>query len=319
MNEKQIARNEAAFYQHPDWGIIQLTGDDRAQFIHNQTTNEIKSLKAGQGCRTVFVNSTGRTLDLATVYVTEETFLLTVSSKRTEFLMQWLDRYLFPMDRVTLKNVSQDYTIFTLLGEKILEVLRSLNINVNLEPSFASHETIEIDNIPVRLGIGTDIGLTGYTLIVPSENAAAIADIMTKAGAINLSETVWNELTLEQGRPLADYELTEDYNPLEAGLWEAISFDKGCYIGQETIARLNTYQGVKQRLWGLRLSQPVNRETPITLDEKKIGTLTRCLETEEGVKGLGYIRTKAGGEGLKVRVGEAEAEVIAVPFLSHPQ
>ena len=119
-----------------------------------------------------------------------------------------------------------------------------------------------------------------------------------------------------QGVPQPGTELTEDYNPLEAGLWHAISFDKGCYIGQETIARLNTYQGVKQQLWGVQLSTPVEPGTPILVGEDKVGTLTSILDTAEGPLGLGYIRTKAGGAGLQVTVGEAEGTVVDVPFLS---
>jgi hypothetical protein len=317
--QKQIARQGVGIYQHSQSGIIELKGEDRLQFLHNQTTNEIKSLKPGQGCQAVFVNSTGRTLDLATVYVTEETVFILVSAQRTQFLMEWLDRYLFPMDRVTLNNVSDRYTVYTLMGEKSAELLQQLGIETPLEDSFGSHKVVTINDIPVRLAIGTDIALPGYTLIVASEQASALQNNLTEAGSVLISEAVWEELTVEQGRPLPDYELTEDYNPLEAGLWKAISFDKGCYIGQETIARLNTYQGIKQRLWGLRLSQAVALETPITLEGKKVGKLTRLLETEEGVKGLGYIRTKAGGEGLKVAIGDAEAEVVAVPFLTHPQ
>jgi len=315
--QKQIACQQVGIYKHTHSGIIALTGEDRLQFLHNQTTNEIKSLKPGQGCQAVFVNATGRTLDLATVYVTEETVLLLLSAKRTQFLMEWLDRYLFPMDRVTLNNVSESYTLYTLMGEKSPALMEKLGIETTLEQSFATHQMTTIHEMPVRLAVGTEIALPGYTLIVASENASALQDTLTNTGAVPISETAWDELSLEQGRPLPDYELTEDYNPLEAGLWEAISFDKGCYIGQETIARLNTYQGVKQRLWGLRLSQRVDPDTPITLDGKKVGKLTRVLETEEGVKGLGYIRTKAGGEGLKVAIGDAEAEVIAVPFLTH--
>ena len=317
--QKQIARQGVGIYQHSQSGIIELKGEDRLQFLHNQTTNEIKSLKPGQGCQAVFVNSTGRTLDLATVYVTEETVLLLVSAQRTQFLMEWLDRYLFPMDRVTLNNVSDTYTVCTLMGEKSAGVLQQLGIETPLEDSFGSHKIVTIQETSVRLAVGTDIALPGYTLMVASESASALQATLTEAGAVPISEAVWEELSLEQGRPLSDYELTEDYNPLEAGLWEAISFDNGCYIGQETIARLNTYQGVKQRLWGLRLSQAVKPDTPITLDGKKVGKLTRLLETEEGIKGLGYIRSKAGGEGLTVQIGEAEAEVVAVPFLTHPQ
>jgi folate-binding protein YgfZ len=111
-------------------------------------------------------------------------------------------------------------------------------------------------------------------------------------------------------------ELTEDYNPLEAGLWESISFNKGCYIGQETITRLNTYQGVKQQLWGIRLQGSATPGTPITVGDDKVGILTSLVDTAAGPLGLGYIRTKAGGIGLAVTVGEASGTVVDVPFLS---
>ncbi|MDR9405283.1 MAG: folate-binding protein [Halothece sp. Uz-M2-17] len=317
--EKQIARQEIGLYRHTHSGVIALSGEDRLQFLHNQTTNDIKNLKSGQGCEAVFVNSTGRMLDLATVYVTEENVLLLVSAKRTQFLMEWLDQYLFPMDRVSLKNVSEAYSVYSLMGEKSSELIQNIGVSQLLEQPFATHEMTMINEIPVRVVAGTELGIIGYTLIVNSQQESALKNTLTEAGAVMISEAVWEELSLEQGRPLPEFEITEDYNPLEAGLWKAISFDKGCYIGQETIARLNTYQGVKQRLWGLHLSQAVAAGTPITLDGKKVGKLTRVLETEAGVKGLGYIRTKAGGEGLNVAVGEAEAEVVAVPFLTHPE
>lgn len=318
LEQKQIARKEVAVYSQPTVGMIELTGEDCLQFLHNQSTNEVKSLKPGQGCRTVFVNGTARTLDLGTVYVSGEQVLLSVSPQRTEFLMGWFDRYLFPMDRVKLKNVSEDYSIFTITGEKSSQWLERLGINLNLEHPFATHQKSNINDIPVRIAVGTDIALVGYTLIVSSEHTQNLKDILTQTEVEFISQTLWEELSIEQGRPLPDYELTEDYNPLEAGLWEAISFDKGCYIGQETIARLNTYQGVKQRLWGLRLSQLVDPDTPITREGKKIGKLTRSQQTEAGVIGLGYIRTKAGGEGLRIEIGEGKGEVVAVPFLNHP-
>ncbi|HEY9300979.1 MAG TPA: folate-binding protein, partial [Phormidium sp.] len=89
----------------------------------------------------------------------------------------------------------------------------------------------------------------------------------------------------------------------------------GCYIGQETIARLNTYKGVKQQLWGIRLQAPTEVGSVISLGDEKVGKLTSFTETEQGYFGLGYVRTKAGGEGLKVLVGEVEGEVVEVPFL----
>jgi folate-binding protein YgfZ len=124
----------------------------------------------------------------------------------------------------------------------------------------------------------------------------------------------WEQLRIQQGRPAPDYELTEDYNPLEAGLWHNISFDKGCYIGQETIARLNTYKGVKVQLWGVKLNAPASPGTEVMMGEEKVGTLTSYTDSPEGPFGLAYIRTKAGGAGLQVQVGEVTGEVVDIPF-----
>jgi folate-binding protein YgfZ len=115
---------------------------------------------------------------------------------------------------------------------------------------------------------------------------------------------------------MPDAELTEDYNPLEAGLWQTVSFNKGCYIGQETIARLNTYNGVKQQLWGIRLEAEVPVGSPILLAEQKVGVLTSLAETPLGIHGLGYIKTKAGGEGLTVQVAGVSGKVDKVPYLT---
>ena len=120
-----------------------------------------------------------------------------------------------------------------------------------------------------------------------------------------------------QGRPQPESELTDDYNPLEVGLWQTVSFDKGCYIGQETIARLNTYKGVKQNLWGIRLNAAAEAGMVITAGDNKVGKLTSCTQDGDNHFGLGYIRTKAGGVGLKVKVGETEGEVVSIPFVSH--
>jgi hypothetical protein len=159
--------------------------------------------------------------------------------------------------------------------------------------------------------------MPGYTLIVAAENAATVWSNIVQAGAITLGDRVWEQLRIEQGRPAPDYELTDDYNPLEAGLWQAISFEKGCYMGQETIARLNTYKGVKQQLWGVRLNAPTEPGSAIAVGDEKVGKLTSYTDTDHGCFGLGYIRTKAGGKGLKVQVGESEGEIVDLSFVTH--
>jgi folate-binding protein YgfZ len=304
---------QLAFYSPLNSGLLQLKGEDRIRFLHNQTTNNIQFLKSGQNCYTVFVNSTGRTLDLVTAYILEEAIWIKVSANRRQFLFNWMDRFLFPMDKVELADISEQYVLVNLLGKESDNFLQKLGFTL---PE-ANHQSLAtFKGSSFYIAQGNELNLPGYTLIIPSDQLTIFQDLLQGQGGIKISDRVWEHLRITQGRPAPEQELTEDYNPLEAGLWKAISFEKGCYIGQETIARLNTYKGVKQRLWGINLSESVEVGTLITLEGEKVGILTSFTDLDSPF-GLGYVRTKAGGEGLKVQVGTASGELVAVPFVSH--
>ena len=311
-----------ALYDRTHWGRIQISGSDRLRFLHNQSTNNFDILKPGQGCDTVFVTSTARTIDLATAYATEDAILLLVSPNRRRQLLDLLDRYIFPMDRVQLTDLTDTTVAFSLLGPESTQLLAKIGVSELENQPYATHKSIKPppyqggDEGGVRVAVGSGLATPGYTLIAPASDAAKLWDELVKAGAVPMGDRVWEQLRIQQGRPAVDFELTDDYNPLEARLLHTITYDKGCYIGQETIARLNTYKGVKQQLWGVKLSGAVEPGAAITIGEEKVGKITSFTETESGFFGLAYIRTKAGGEGLKVQVGEIFGEVVNVPFLS---
>jgi tRNA-modifying protein YgfZ len=313
----EAVKDGIAICDRSHWGLIRITGADRLRYLHNQSTNDFEKLKPGQGCDTVFVTSTARTLDLATAYVTEDAVLVLVSPNRREQLLTWLDRFIFPFDKVELTDISSESTIFSLIGEKSESLLSNLLTEPISLDNLGDNILVNIADVPVRLSFGSGLATPGYTLIISNDQAATVWTQLITQGAIPFGDRLWSSLRIQQGRPLAEHELTEDYNPLEAGLWQTISFEKGCYIGQETIARLNTYKGIKQKLWGIKLSQAVTPATPITLDSTKIGILTSYTDTPTGSYGLGYVRTKAGGAGLQVQVGEATGELVAVPFIRH--
>ena len=319
-NEGEVikaARERVAICDRSNLGLIEITGDDRLRFLHNQTTNDFNKLQPGQGCDTVFVTSTARTIDLVTAYVQEEGVLLLVYPSRREKLLEWMDRYIFPLDKVELQDVSSDYAIFTLLGIASKELLSEWVSQEILSQPQGSNQLVEIDQIQVHLGVGSGLALPGYNLIIPVDSAGEIWKKLTANNALPMGSQAWEKLRIFQGRPKPETELTEDYNPLEAGLWATISFDKGCYIGQETIARLNTYKGVKQRLWGIKLTGAVTPGTTVTVAGEKVGVITSYTDSETGGFALGYIRTKAGDVGLKVDIGEATGEVVEIPFVSH--
>lgn len=297
------------------WGLLQLSGADRLRYLHNQSTNDFYQLKAGQGCETVFTTPTARTIDFATALVTEDNVLLLISPQRRERLLSWLDRYIFPADQVDLQDLSAETAILTVLGANSQARLTALGIPTPDEPY--GHSLAEIAGVTVRVVADSGLASPGYTLISAQDTAGHIWEKLICQNIIPAGERVWQWLRIQQGRPEPDAELTEDYNPLEARLWQTISFEKGCYIGQETIARLNTYKGVKQELWGLKLSGEVPIESSITCDDEKVGKVTSVTETPNGWLGLGYIRTKVGGVGLQVQIGEVRGEVVSLAFLPH--
>ncbi|HEY9846491.1 MAG TPA: hypothetical protein V6D03_09860, partial [Candidatus Caenarcaniphilales bacterium] len=252
----EAAHQGVALVDRSHWGRLQVSGQDRLAFLHNQSTNNFKQLAPGQGCDTVFVTSTARVIDLTTAYITEDAVILLVSPNRRQKLLGWLDRFIFFGDQVQVADLTESTTTFSLIGPASSTLLQQLNAGEMVGAPSGNHASLTINGLLVRVAVGSGLITEGYTLIAQADEAAALWSTLTKAGAIPMGELCWEQLRIQQGRPKPDQELTEDYNPLEAGLWQTISFDKGCYIGQETIARLHTYQGVKQQLWGIRLSHP---------------------------------------------------------------
>jgi tRNA-modifying protein YgfZ len=307
------AHRGMALYDRSHWGRLRVGDRDRLSFLHNQTTNDLKRLQPGQGCETVLLTSTARTIDLLSIYVTDEDIIVLTSPNRRADILAWLDRYIFFGDKVQLTDITDETVCFSLIGPHSAALLQKLGVT-NLPQELDSHCVSVIANVPIRIANGNGLSGAGYTVIADLAHSTALWQSFVEAGAIPLGEQAWEQLRIHDGRPTPGAELTEDYNPLEAGLWHTISFTKGCYIGQETIARLNTYNGVKQKLWGLNLERTCQPGEPIYVEDQKVGLLTSV--TADGSFGLGYIKTKAGGAGLKVRIGEAIATVVAVPFLS---
>lgn len=305
----EIVKSGAAFYDRTAWGRITVTDADRLTFLHNQSTNTFKQRKPGEGCDTVFLTSTARTIDLAAAYVLDDSVLLLVSPGMSEKLIAFLDRYIFFADKVKFTDVTAQTAAFSLFGAKSHDLVRTLGAERLIGQPYGTHCLVD----QIRIAVGTEFAIEGYTLICDSSTAQNTHEIDLKQqlidlGVTEIDESAWKTLRIEQGRPMPGSELTEDYNPLEAGLWHTISFNKGCYIGQETIARLDTYNGVKQQLWGIKLDQPVEPGTIATIDGEKAGLITSV----SGSIGLAYIRTKAGGAGLKVDLGE----IIDLPYLT---
>jgi folate-binding protein YgfZ len=313
----QAIETGIVLHDRSHWGRIAVCGADRLRFLHNQTTNDFQSLQPGQGCDTVFVTSTARTIDLVSAYVLDDSVLLLTSPGYNEKLIQWMDRFIFFADKVELKDLTQSTIAFGLLGAGSDRFMDNVGAGALVGQPCNYHQIVNLNGIETRIAVGCGLALSGHTLLVEADRAADLWKYLMAAGAVPMGEQVWEQLRIQQGRPKSGYELTEEVNPLEAGLWYTISLNKGCYIGQETIARLHTYRGVKQQLWGIRLNQFAEPGSPILVNGQAIGRITSCTPTQEGYFGLAYIRTKALTSDLMITVDEQQGELVSVPFLTH--
>ncbi|XP_047154165.1 putative transferase At1g60990, chloroplastic [Vigna umbellata] len=301
------------------FGRIRVSGEDRIQFLHNQSTANFECLHEGQGCDTVFVTPTARTIDIGHAWLMKNAITLVVSPETCTTIMEMLNKYIFFADKVEIQDITKQTSFFAMVGPNSGQVMENLNLGDLVGKPYGTHQHFNVDKQPVTVGIGNIISEGGFSLLMSPAAAPSIWKAILAQGAIPMGSNAWNKLRIIRGRPAPGMELTNEFNVLEACLWSSVSLNKGCYKGQETISRLITYDGIKQRLWGIHLSAAAEPGSIITVDGKKVGKLTSYTSGRKHSEhfGLGYIKRRAASEGDNVIVGDnIRGTVVEVPFLS---
>ncbi|CAM9134422.1 unnamed protein product [Ectocarpus fasciculatus] len=328
------------------WGIIRVEGEDRLRFLHSQGTNAFEGAKAGQVVATCFTNNIGRVVDFCEGVVLDDSVWLISSPHRWQTLLGTMDKFIFPMDKTSVSSLSEELAVFSLAGPKAAETLslakcascpgpgRSVEWEFEGEKVLIVGHARPLTRITEEEGVSRDSeGVEGrgqgtqehpyYSIIVPvSASSKVWSALSASPSVVAAGEEEWQTLRIKQGFPFPGKELTADFNPLEAGLWHAVHFDKGCYIGQESISRVNAYNAVSKALYGVSFEDSASPEqgTELFVQEtgKSAGVVTSMLDRDVTSHpfGLAYIRTKAGGVGLKVSTKEGEplGTVVQVPY-----
>ncbi|KAL7119557.1 hypothetical protein ACP275_02G070200 [Erythranthe tilingii] len=244
--------------------------------------------------------------------------VLLVSPMTCGSIIKMLNKYIFFSDKVEIQDITNQTSIFALSGPKSSKIMEDLNLGDLVGQPYGSHKHYSVGGMPLTVAVGSIISVEGFTFMMSPTAARSVWKALLAQGAIPMGSSAWETLRILRGRPAPGKELTDEFNVLEAGLWRALSLNKGCYKGQETIARLVTYDGIKQTLWGIRLSSPVEPSTIITVDGKKVGKLTSFTAGTKtsGPFGLGYIKRRAASEGDSVTVGDSVVgTLVELPFL----
>jgi folate-binding protein YgfZ len=279
-------REEAGLLHRSERGKLLVRGADAAEFLQGQLTNDIEVLEPGAGCYAALLDRKGHMrADMRVLHLDGGDIWLDTEPETTEALRSHLDMYKIGRE-VELDDESEDWTIFSLIGPTAYEVAGT----GPLSPEYAQR-SYQRDGVEV-LAVGTDLGVD---LIARSGFAAQLRDALLGSGAAAVSEQAAEIIRVESGRPRFGREMTNATIPAEAGIDErAVSFTKGCYIGQETVARLH-YKGKPNRhLRGLRLSAPASAGEELTLDGKTVGEIgTACISPAYGPIALAIVRREA--------------------------
>lgn len=307
-DDERAVRERVGLLDRSERGKLALTGADAKSFLQGQLTNDVEALTPGTGCYAAFLTAKGKMRGDVRVLDTGDELLLDCERVALQALFSTIRRFSIGY-RVELHRRTLERGLLSLVGPHARAVLGDAAAALGADEH--AHAEAVVDGVPVRL-VATDVGVD---LIVEAEQAERLTAALIERGARPVAEDAVEALRVERGRPRFGVDIDETTIPQEAGLNErAVSFTKGCYVGQETVARLY-YKGRPNRhLRGLRLSAPVAPGTELRLDDRVVGRLgTVARSPHHGVIALALVRREAA-PGAAVRAGEATAEVVELPF-----
>ena len=279
-------------------GKLALTGHEAKTFLHGQVTNDIEGLQPGQGCYAAFLTHKGKMLGDMRVFDLGDELLLDCERVALQELFNMIRRYKLGLD-VELHKRTLELGLFSVIGPDAPALVGEA------EHACARVPLGGAEVIAARTDVGVDV------FFRPEDRDAVRAALDFPDGDDAQAEIV----RVESGRPRFGVDIDDSVIPQEAGLNErAVSFTKGCYVGQETVARLYYRGKPNRRLRGVRLSAPVPAGTELRLGEKTVGKLGTCVVSPvHGPIGLALVRREAE-DGATVDVGGTSAQIVDVPF-----
>lgn len=288
-------------------GFVTVSGPDGAEYLQGQLTNDIEAIDPGRGAYAALLDRKGRMqADMRVLRITAEEILIDVEPDAMPATTRHLAMYSVGRD-VVVAEPAEELGLVSLAGPAAAAL-------AGLAPLGAEHDhaEVELDGAGAR-AVRTDLGLD---LVAAAGDCDALLAALAARGVPMVGEEALEILRVESGRPRFGREMTTETIPQEAGINErAVSFSKGCYIGQETVARLH-YKGKPNRhLRGLRLGGEVEAGAPVTLGDRELGRIgTAVISPADGPLALAILRREAE-PGATVKVdGGVEATVVDLPF-----
>jgi len=306
---------------------ICLVGADRARYLHGQVTNDVKKLKAGEGCYAAVTTSKGKMESDLNIFCLAEELLLDFEPGLTEKITQRLEKYIVA-DDVQIVDAAPHYGLLSVQGPKAEAVVRAIGLFTEMPVKPLGSVKISDAMVgEIYLVNNARLGVAGFDLFVPNNSLGAVADkLVAAAKALGGGACGWTAFEMARvaaGVPRFGADMDETNLPLECGIESrAIVYNKGCYIGQEVINRVHSFGHVNKELRGLRLADELTvlpmRGDKLFQADKEAGYVTSAVKLPGGGNiALGYVRREANQIGselvLKTAAGESAVKVVEQP------
>ena len=319
---------------------ICLVGADRARYLHGQVTNDVKKLRAGEGCYSAITTAKGKMESDLNIFALADELLLDFEPGLTEKISARLEKFIVA-DDVQIVDAAPHYGSLSVQGPKAAEVNRALNLFPEIPTQqFGSLKISDTTLGEIYLINNPRLGASGFDLFVPNNSLGTVADKLIAAakqigglvapkhseGGRAIGWTAFETARIEAGIPRFGADMDETNIPLECGIESrAIVYNKGCYIGQEVINRIHSVGHVTRELRALRLA--TNLESlPKKGDKlfhagKEVGYVTSAVKSPalKADIALGYVRREANQIGneltLRTAAGESPAKIVELPFV----
>jgi len=304
----KAATEAAAIAELDSFGIVKLTGNDRVAWLQGMITNDVEKMPAGGGCYAGHLTPQGKLVAHMHVLKDEDALWLSLERAAIPKLMAAFDKLLI-MEDVQMADVSNDYSILGVLGPKAGEALQSwVGGSMQLDGLY-SHRKFDDSRIAMSE--------LGFNIWVPRPQADSILRFLAEHGVTAIDHGTWDVLRTEAGIPVYGVDIDETTTMPELGA-HGISYEKGCYIGQEVVAKVKYIGHVNRRFAGLMLSgnQLPEVKTPIRKGGREVGYITTALFSPGLNKpiALGFVSRSAYASGSEVEVGTETATIVDLPF-----
>jgi folate-binding protein YgfZ len=307
-----------------------LVGADRVRFLHGQVTNDVKKLRAGEGCYAAITTAKGKMESDLNLFALAEELLLDFEPGRTGKISQRLEKFIVA-DDVQIVDAAPHYGLMSVQGAKADAAVRTLGWfdQIPAQPlAFAKISDATLGEI--YLMSHPRLGTSGFDLFIPNNSLGAVADKLIAAaknlGGRGCGWQAFETARIEAGIPRFGADMDETNIPLECGIENrAVSYTKGCYIGQEVINRIHSVGHVNRELRGLRLADDLKllpqKGDKLLLAGTEVGYVTSAVKSPatDAHLALGYVRREANQIGneltLRTADGESPAKIVALPFV----